>query len=83
MPSSICRRLPAKAKYLGVPLLLNKHKKSSFLIIKDRIMAKISGWRSKLLSQAARTTLLKSVANAIPSYLMSLIPPAQISLFGD
>jgi hypothetical protein len=40
--------------------------------IKDRICSKITGWKAKLLSQAACTTLLKSMANANPTYLMSL-----------
>jgi hypothetical protein len=51
---------------------LSHNKKDVFLDIKDRICSKIIGWKAKLLSQAARTTLLKFVANAIPTYLMSL-----------
>jgi hypothetical protein len=58
--------IPVKAKYLGLPLFFSRKKQDSFLEIKDRIFAKISGWKAKLLSQAARTTLIKAVANAIP-----------------
>jgi hypothetical protein len=65
-------QIPARAKYLGIPLFMHRSKKTSFMELKDRIFAKITGWKAKLLSQAARTTLVKSVANAIPTYVMSL-----------
>jgi hypothetical protein len=64
--------IPARAKYLGIPLFLKRRRKDSFIELKDRIFAKISGWKARLLSQAARTTLIKSVANSIPTYVMSL-----------
>lgn len=64
--------IPSKAKYLGIPLFFHKSKKLTFADIKNKILSKVSGWRAKLLSQAARTTLIKSVANAIPSYIMSI-----------
>jgi hypothetical protein len=64
--------LPSRAKYLGIPLLMHRSKKASFIELKDKIVARISGWKAKFLSQAARTTLIKSVINAIPTYLMSL-----------
>ncbi|XP_059451038.1 uncharacterized protein LOC132181824 [Corylus avellana] len=64
--------IPARAKYLGIPLFISRNKKDSFSELKDRIFAKVTGWKARLLSQAARTTLLKSVLNAIPTYFMSL-----------
>jgi hypothetical protein len=64
--------IPVRAKYLGIPLFLSHNKRDAFMDIKDRICSKIISWKAKLLSQATRTTLLKSVANAIPTYLMSL-----------
>jgi hypothetical protein len=64
--------IPARAKYLGMPLFLLKKKSDSFIELKDKIFSKITGWKARLLSQAARTTLVKSVANAIPTYIMSI-----------
>jgi exonuclease III len=64
--------IPANAKYLGIPLFILRKKKDSFSEMKERILAKVTGWKAKLLSQAARTTLIKSVLNAIPTYIMSL-----------
>jgi hypothetical protein len=62
----------ARAKYLGIPLFMHRSKQTSFMELKDSIFAKITGWKARLLSQAARTTLVKSVANAIPTYVMYL-----------
>lgn len=64
--------IPASAKYLGIPLFILRNKKDSFSVLKERIFAKVTGWKARLLSQAARTTLIKSVLNAIPTYIMSL-----------
>ena len=64
--------IPACAKYLGIPLFILKKKNESFSELKDRIFAKVTSWKARLLSYATRTTLIKSVLNAIPTYIMSL-----------
>jgi hypothetical protein len=66
------RQIPPKAKQLGLPLFFHRSKKIAFIDLKQKILSKISSWKAKLLSQAARTTLIKTMANAIPSYTMSL-----------
>jgi hypothetical protein len=66
------RPIPPTAKHLGLPLFFHRNKNLAFEDLKQKILNKISGWKSKLLSQAARTSLIKSVASSIPSYSMSL-----------
>jgi hypothetical protein len=75
----------ARAKYLGTPLFMHRRKQDSFVEIKDIIFAKITGWKAWLLSQVARTTLVKFVANVIPIYLMSLflIPKSLCSIINS
>lgn len=65
------RRLPSKAKHLGLPLLIPQAKVAVALEIKERFIQKITGWKAKMLYQAGRTMLIKTVAGAIPSYLLS------------
>jgi hypothetical protein len=66
------RNIPAKAKHLGLPLFFHRNKSLAFEDLKLKILSNLAGWKSKLLSQAARSTLIKTVANAMPSYSMSL-----------
>jgi hypothetical protein len=46
-------RLPhilARAKYLGLPLFFDRKKSASFVDLKERIFAKVIGWKARLLS---------------------------------
>jgi hypothetical protein len=63
--------LPKDVKYLGVPLFLTQRKSKDFSFVKERLESKISRWKRKSLSWMGRATLLKSVAQSIPSYTMS------------
>lgn len=58
-------------KYLGLPLFLGKSKQAAFSCLLDRLDNRTQGWKSKLLSQAGRTTLIKVVTNSLPLYSMS------------
>ncbi|CAJ2637916.1 unnamed protein product [Trifolium pratense] len=67
-------------KYLGLPSMVGRRKKQTFNYIKDRVWRKINSWSSKYLSKAGLEVLIKSVLQAIPSYVMSifLIPSSLI-----
>jgi hypothetical protein len=64
---------PATAKHLGLPILFGKFKTVPFSDLLDIVHSKIEGWRSKTLSQAGKSTLIKVVVvSAISSYTMSI-----------
>jgi hypothetical protein len=69
-------------KYLGLPSMIGRSKKSTFKFIKDRIWKKINSWSSRHLSQAGREIMIKSILQSIPTYVMSifLLPS---TLIGD
>ena len=69
-------------KYLGLPALVGKSKRASLNFIKERVWAKLQGWKEQLLSQAGREILLKAVVQAIPTFAMSCFK-LPISLCND
>jgi hypothetical protein len=58
-------------KYLGLLSFIGRAKYSTFTQIKEREWSKLKGWKEKLMSQTGREVLIKSVAQAIPTYAMS------------
>lgn len=60
-------------KYLGLPADWSRSKNSALSWIKDRILAKIEGWKENLLNQAGKEVLIKAVLQAIPNYTMSIV----------
>ncbi|XP_019164365.1 PREDICTED: uncharacterized protein LOC109160532 [Ipomoea nil] len=69
---------PNYGKYLGLPSFIGRNKKAAFAYIEDKIRQRIGSWNKKLLSQAGKEVLLKSVAQAMPTFSMSvfLLPTA-------
>ena len=56
---------------MGLPSFIGWKKKESFDNTKQRVWKKLQGWEGKLLSQARREVLIKAVAQALPTYIMS------------
>lgn len=57
--------------YLGLPEKICGSKKQAFAYIHDRLSSRINSWSAKLLSKGGKEVLLKSVAQALPTYIMS------------
>ena len=57
--------------YLDLPSLVGRSKNNTFAHLKQRVANKVSGWKEKLLTHAGKEVLMKSVAQAVPSYTMS------------
>ncbi|KAK6775883.1 hypothetical protein RDI58_026884 [Solanum bulbocastanum] len=67
-------------KYLGLPITNHHPKSSDYQYIIDNMNRKLSGWKTRFLSLAGRTTLIKSILASIPMYDMqcNLIPQTTI-----
>jgi hypothetical protein len=66
------RAVLGTGKYLGMPSMIGRNRTAIFAYIKDRVWQRINSWSSKCLSKAGREVMIKSVLQAIPSYVMSL-----------
>lgn len=65
--------------YLGAPIFKGRNKKVLFVPLVDKIRARFTGWNLDLMSQGSRLTLIKSVLNALPVYILqALHPPKSI-----
>ena len=58
-------------KYLGMPSDVGSSVNGAFKYLKDRVWKKVQGWLEQSLSAGGKEVLIKSVAQAIPTYLMS------------
>lgn len=65
------RHCLGEGKYMGIPTIAGKSKRSTFNYIKKKMGKKILSWRGKYLSLAGKEVLIKPVAQAVPSYICS------------
>ena len=56
---------------MGLPSLVGRNKKNTFMEVTAKLAKKLAGWKEKLLSKAGKEVLIKVVAQAIPTYTMS------------
>ena len=59
-------------KYLGLPMVGGRSKVSTFRELQERVSKRVIGWKEKNISKAGREVLIKSVAQAILTYSMSI-----------
>ncbi|CAL1372026.1 unnamed protein product [Linum trigynum] len=58
-------------KYLGLPTLIARSKVETFRYLEEKLLARLQGWKQRTLSWAAKETLIKAVAMALPLHVMS------------
>lgn len=58
-------------RYLGLPTYVRKNKKQTFSYIKERVMQRLNGWKSNLLSSAGKELLIKVFAQTLTAYAMN------------
>nr|XP_027120601.1 uncharacterized protein LOC113737596 [Coffea arabica] len=61
----------SQSKYLELPLVIGRSKRQVFDFIRQKTIARLKGWKEKLLSLAGKEVLLKSVIMALPTYVIS------------
>lgn len=60
------------SKYLGLPGEWGRSKTQALGWLKDKVWQRLQGWKEKYLSHAGKEVLIKSIIQAIPSYVMSV-----------
>ncbi|XP_031108671.1 uncharacterized protein LOC116013161 [Ipomoea triloba] len=63
---------PNFGKYLVLPAFVGRNRRVVFSYIEDKIRQRVGSWNKKLLSQAGKEVLLKSVAQVMPTFSMSV-----------
>ena len=59
-------------KYLGLPTPDGRMKAEQFQPINDKLSKRMSDWNEKYMSSGAKEVLIKSVAQALPTYIMGV-----------
>ena len=57
---------------MGLPSFIGRNKKACFVTMKERIWARMQGWKVKLLSQAGKEVMIKVIIQSILAYSMSV-----------
>eukprot|EP00253_Pinus_taeda_P032484 PITA_32484 len=61
------------SQYLGAPLMASALKHASWHSLLDKLEARLSSWTYRSLNTASRLILIKSVLQAVPLYLFSIL----------
>ncbi|XP_015159877.1 uncharacterized protein [Solanum tuberosum] len=61
--------------YLGCPLYIGRPRITYFSDLINKVVNRITGWKTKILSYGGRNTLVKHVLQSLPIHLVSAISP--------
>lgn len=65
---------------LGCPKFNGRPTTRLYVAIIEKIEKKLSGWKIRILSPATKLTLLKSILQSMPQYLLALIQSTKATL---
>ncbi|GAA0151960.1 hypothetical protein LIER_37393 [Lithospermum erythrorhizon] len=65
------REVTDHEKYLGLPSNIGRSKKEVFSFIMGRVEDRMREWKGKLLSQAGKEVMIKSITSAIPIFVIN------------
>lgn len=65
------QRVDQHAIYVGIPGWMGRSRSAVFKALLDRVTKKIKDWKSRVLSHTWKLTLVRSVIQSIPTYLMT------------
>ncbi|XP_026384911.1 uncharacterized protein LOC113280510 [Papaver somniferum] len=68
------KRMSLQEKYLGVPLLLQKHKADSFVYLMECYSGRLAPWKSIFLAPSGKTILNQSVLGGMANHHLVVIP---------
>jgi hypothetical protein len=66
-----CKEGAFPVKYLGIPLHFDRLRREDLQPLIESILRRITGWRGRLLSLAAKRVLIQACLSSIPIYLLS------------
>ncbi|KAJ8755052.1 hypothetical protein K2173_016557 [Erythroxylum novogranatense] len=77
MKNVICQTLEVAetagpTNYLGMPSVVGRGKRHIFHYVIEKLTRRLQGWKTTVLSKTRKDILLRTVAQAMPNYLMSL-----------
>ncbi|XP_074374116.1 uncharacterized protein LOC141714498 [Apium graveolens] len=73
----VCRELQMneadeRSKYLGLPNMLGRKKSALLDFLKDKVHNRVRNWDGRFIAKSGKKILIKSVAQTLPSYVMSV-----------
>jgi hypothetical protein len=64
--------ITTEEKYLGLPTPEGGMKKEKLTTLKERLTKRCTNWAGRNMSSRAKEVMIKSVAQAIPTYVMGV-----------
>jgi hypothetical protein len=73
-------RADFEVKYLALPTPDERMKRDVFEPIEQRYVKRMTSWKERTLSQAAKEVQIKAVAQSLPTYVMSVFKLAYVRI---